>query len=208
MRRFFTLLLVSMIILSFICSVNAESFTLHSGTMFGMTDEEVFDLEEQNGFSRKESESYGSSVSGKIAGYDDSTVYYGFNSDGKLVSVSYKIGETSNSSRYNVVYETLAKKYGTPRNDLVVFKNVGADNIMFSFYSLLSSLLRCTIKEANQWIISTDGGYVCITCMFFYANAQPSTTEVWISYEYITEENYNATITEKDAEMNQIIDDL
>ncbi len=207
MKKIVSLLLSLMIFVCFSCSASAEAFTIHNGTTFGMTEEEVFALEKEHGFSREDSDTYGPNVKGKVAGFEDSTVYYGFNSDGKLVSVTYNIGQDSNTSRYNTIYDGLQSKYGNPTGDFILF-DVGADNMLIKNYSILSGLLAVSIPNLDQWIVPIDNGYVCITAINYYVKQRSDIREVWISYEFVTEETYNSRMAEENKDKNQANDDL
>ncbi len=91
-----------------------EEFTLHNGTKFGMTTEEVSEMESSNGNYFNDN-GYGSLVSthNTVAGQPNTTISYVFR-DGKLFSMQYEFEFDNDdyTSQYNTIEEGLIKKYG------------------------------------------------------------------------------------------------
>ena len=115
MKRIIGLFLFVLVIMS--TSAYAQDFTLHSGTTFGMTQEEVVLLEQSKGFF---SDSVASEVksnkigtSGTFAGRDNGEMYYAFDSEGKVVQFHYSF-KSGNMDDFETMNATLISKYGSP----------------------------------------------------------------------------------------------
>ncbi len=112
-----TISLVLMIAMLFSVSAFAEEFTLHNGTKFGMSMQDVADAELSKGFSVSP-EGDGLYGEGTIAGRSPSAVRYFFDENEKLVHCDYFIylnqQNSSNNGDYTSTNESLISKYGTP----------------------------------------------------------------------------------------------
>ena len=103
-----------------------DKFTLHNGVIFGMTMDEVNEIETGKGYIvnsthmnypyfDENGEYLGKtadclSISGSMAGINDSKLYYYFDDDGKLFASVYKFGEHDPKS-YEEIEELLDQKY-------------------------------------------------------------------------------------------------
>lgn len=129
MKKLLTLVILLLVIC--LSSSIAESFTLHSGTTFGMTMDEVIAKEAEKGFEAKQTTLYytyydddgkymrstssGLTVYGSMVGYSDSELEYHFDKDGHLYAAVYIFG-THDQSSYSKVSDLLKNKYGDSWN--------------------------------------------------------------------------------------------
>lgn len=109
--------LALMVTMLFSVSAFAEEFTLHNGTKFGMSMQDVAAAELSKGFSVSP-EGDGLYGEGIIAGRSPSAVRYFFDENEKLVHCDYFIfldhQNSSNNGNYASTNESLISKYGTP----------------------------------------------------------------------------------------------
>lgn len=108
MKKVVVMLLTMVLVLSFSISAVADDnpFTLHSGVTFGMTKQEVIEKEAENGFEcenrelscfvydvataeMEEKTVEGLIVYGSVAGINNSTIQYHFDSEGRLFEAVY-----------------------------------------------------------------------------------------------------------------------
>lgn len=111
MKRIISLVLMIAMLLS-VSAFAEEEFTLHSGTKFGMSVDEVVKLEQEAGFDVIES-TLGTSgylqVKGEIAGHEDAyALYYFDDNDGPMHRMTYRFDDND----YQAMENTLEKKYG------------------------------------------------------------------------------------------------
>lgn len=88
-----------------------DVFKLHSGTQFGMTSDEVIELERQAGFTADTSELQKDNklkICGKIAGQNNTDAYYYFSAN-KLYEMRYYFKELE---QYQAIEQSLQDKYG------------------------------------------------------------------------------------------------
>ena len=94
-------------------SALAEVFTLHNGTQFGMSKEEVIELEKANGFVLEElspSEGFERLMGkGTIASQPNSSVWYFFDTNGSLIRMNYLFPD---GKTFDSIEDSLNKKYG------------------------------------------------------------------------------------------------
>lgn len=101
------------------CASSPSAFTLHNGTKFGMTINEVIAEESKHGFfTETKVEETGTantkiSASGEFVGHGKGKMTYAFSSDGKLIQFNYRF-ENSNADDFKKLNTSLIKKYGTP----------------------------------------------------------------------------------------------
>lgn len=110
--------LVLMVAMLFAVSALAEEeFSLHNGTKFGMSMQEVSDTELSKGFSVSP-EGDGLYGEGTIAGRSPAAVRYFFDENAQLEHCDYFIylnqQNSSNNGDYDSTNESLIGKYGTP----------------------------------------------------------------------------------------------
>lgn len=85
-----------------------EEFTLHNGTKFGMTIDEVTEIESSKGFSLTSNNSH-LSGRGTIAAQSDSSIDYFFGDDNRLYRMSY---DFSDINCFYDIEKNLIAKYG------------------------------------------------------------------------------------------------
>ena len=133
-RRFLAILIVVFISVGCV-AFGEEDFTLHSGTKFGMTSDEVIETESlslspskaiwypETGYLHLQSEK------AKIAGRENASVHYYFDENNRLISCIY--GWNGNSSNANTPLEyedlvkTLTTKYGEPIGNEKSYVDIG-----------------------------------------------------------------------------------
>ncbi len=214
--------IVVVLILVSSLSALADDFTIHSGVSFGLTEKEVSDLEESNGFTvetkyigewlyglskglvppvdsaieNRFGKTESKCISGSIAGFENSSIMYFF-SDDKLYSSIYHFGDTTDSTRYPTLLKTLSDKYGTPvgeSHSYLDFPKPG--NTAITVYAAFDGLgmFDCSVNDMAQWVIPTDDGYINIILLDFVASRHE---EVYLSYSYMSAEEYDTFINNK-----------
>lgn len=111
MKKMISLVLMVAMLFSVSAFAEAEEFTLHSGTKFGMSVAEVVEIEQNAGFDVRTStlETDGFlQVKGKIAGHDDASAAYYFTDDDTLYRMYYRFSEND----FQAMENALEKKYG------------------------------------------------------------------------------------------------
>lgn len=137
MKKRLSAILSALLVFCSLSFAYADEFTLHNGTKFGMTMEEVSSIEKEKGYeveettaryifvNKEDGETYSGpapvlKISGSMAGVPDSTLYYYFEDD-KLFAVLYEFqnrDEEHNGiytsltySDYDEIQSSLEKKY-------------------------------------------------------------------------------------------------
>ena len=110
MKKIISLVLMVAMLFSLSAFAEEEEFTLHNGTTFGMTMEEVIEIEGNNGFVLSPGES-GNTCSGNgiIANQQGTTISYQFDENDSLWHMQYSF---SSLDTFDVVEQGLIKKYG------------------------------------------------------------------------------------------------
>ena len=125
MKKVITVCLCLILALSALVGACAEDFTIHAGTTFGDTMEQVKEketLEYINEFEDKSTKAL--LYSGTVAGYENCNIWYYFNKENNtLCDVSYSmgigsaIGEEALLNRLGELGVLLMNKYGDPLSD-------------------------------------------------------------------------------------------
>ena len=168
-----------MLMIAMLFSISAfaeeEEFTLHSGTKFGMTIDEVVKLEQEAGFDVRKStlETDGFlQVKGKIAGHEDARANYYFTDSGALYRMVYGFS----GDVYQAMENALEKKYGaTEYSSLTgvsfpVFTVNGHEysdfdtGILYQSSDVKSTRLSCIYSQRIIPISETE--YVYIECNY------------------------------------------
>ena len=205
MKRNAFLLVFILIFSSFINFSLAEEFTIHAGTKFGDTREEV--MAKETLLYCGENGKDGISFRGTVAGFDNSKVYYNFDDNVKLIEVYYGFNsyDGSRSSRtiqniYETLLDGLTQKYGNEITD--------KDYIKYGIPSWALNICNTSptesrrIYDLNVWIVPCDGYNVKIELI------RTMDRDCFLSYLPYTDE------MAKDAEklyrdkQNKINDDL
>ena len=179
MKRLGCLFLV-MILAATTASALAEQFTLHSGVMFGMTKDEVQQIEKDAGFDVEEIEmkeedrrncakihlAEAISVNGQIAGVHGANIKYHFDKEGALDSAVYLLGIEESSGAYTPIRKSLIQKYGEPDSDMAEVWHAYLNMDAYSNYDNYGDEDVCDVDFYNNdsWLIpQEDGTYVIIT---------------------------------------------
>lgn len=172
MKRLVSLLLVGMLMLPCVSSL-AEDFTLHSGTKFGMTLEEIKEIETKAGYEVEET------VVALSANTDDSTclkleapelagiggnVYYDFSLETGECNVCFYWLEPDTQMQVENLIQAYCDKYGTPVSKGDVFLDIPGDahNAIEqvagskAIYELFDEPV--TVGSLYQWLIYQDNG--------------------------------------------------
>lgn len=116
--------LITIIILSFVVSSIAEPFQFRNGISFGMTIEEIIPIEEKNGITI-EKNTYGNYIASNctVAGFDNCTIYYGFDDDNKLNRVHYiwdfTLSIKNDKKKYNALVSEYEEEYSNIYRSIV-----------------------------------------------------------------------------------------
>lgn len=133
MKKAVSILLIALFILGItvnaICEGTAvEDYSLHNGTKFGMTKDEVIQIEADAGFELKPyaGTDYMLFGGGTIAGVPNSQIYYHFDGDGKLFQMRYSLnaGYHKSEEDYNKINQMLVEKYGETQYSSKTNKNL------------------------------------------------------------------------------------
>lgn len=122
MKKIISLWLMVAMLFSVSAFAEEEEFALHSGTKFGMSSQEVAQIEQENGF---EMDVYHYEVSGgysvygrgRIANMDNTTMSYTFTDDDSLYDLLYEFYEGDDDLaktliKFETIEEGLVAKYG------------------------------------------------------------------------------------------------
>lgn len=206
-----------------ICTANADTFTIHNGTTFGMPKEDVISKEAASGFNVEEDEvselvaektkaTFMAAGKGTVAGFDKSTVTYFFNEDNKLYAVIYELGVSgSNSvSDFDPIDSMLKEKYGEPDASIAVAAaNAGNAPINYDarFYSVAAPFIP---PMCSSWSVKQEDGSIVVIVHFMYqANVFGKTvTEHSIGYQSYTNDEIESGAGAALDEINKTLDDL
>ena len=213
--------LVSAVLMTFAVSIcYADSFTIHSGTSFGMSKADVVSLEKAAGFEMKDDDLVKNTKAtkqikgyGKIAGVDLSDIVYMFDSDDKLFAVVYHLGgwTTPPDLDFETVEQALIKKYGNPDPSwYVVAQNIGYEPLNYFYDSMTGGT-----PPASSWIVENDDG-TCVIISHFKASAKLTASLSAhmhiVGYQQYPNDVINGEITNindlLDENQNQLNDDL
>ena len=221
-RMVFCLTLVVALIMP-ISNAFADSFTLHNGVTFGMQENDVMNIEKENGLTFTETTEGNNffpnnvlridSENTTVAGRDNSTITYMFDKNGLVNSMIYWASDFfSEPFRNNdAIISTLTEKYGSPvggNGEFVQFPSSAYD----AFAVCLNYKERHPDDNPNydmfyQWLVPLDdGGYANIQ---FLMMGFPNVVNYRIiTYSYITPEEVNALNEQNSSERQSINDDL
>lgn len=218
MKRLISFVLVAMVVLSCVSGM-AEEFTLHSGTTFGMTLEEIKEIETNAGYEVEET------VGALSANTDDSTclkleatelvgiggsVCYDFSPETGGCNVCFYWVNANTEMQVENLIQAYCDKYGTPVSKGDVFLDIQGD-AHNAIEEVSGDIAVCelfgeptTIGSLYQWLIyQDDGSAVDIMIVpYKYGGKYISLKNVVIvSYSLRTAEEMQAVADE--AEKNQ-----
>lgn len=150
-----------------------EGFTLHNGTTFGMTKEQVMDTEKLAGVDLVDN-SWSNSWEGTIAG-QTGTLYYYYDDDGKLNSMNYSFNSPDG---YDLMNEGLCEKYGNPKyteetggefgqwfgSDFFPLSSVEV-NITEDLFTRVRQISNA---KYSQWLLTNNDGSAVFICHYTY----------------------------------------
>lgn len=214
MKKIASILMILVMLFS-VSAFGEEEFTLHSGTKFGMTMDEVRSIEEAAGFTVPQGASNKMlQIDGQVAGYSG-TIYYYFtdNENGTLDRMEYMF---SDSSIYETMEKALEKKYGpTDYNSLrgISLPSFTVNNEEYSFNTRFApradsddiTILKCEYSQRIIQISETE--YVYIECIREYCRFEPWKWDYsFVSVDYVLLDAETAEGIQRN--LKQLDDDL
>lgn len=187
MRKLFALLLVAVLALGLLGGAFADAFELHSGVTFGLSPDEVTQIEKEAG--NEVSKGWSDEIGGKmrLAGIDDSYLYYSF-SDNALIQMRYEFDSSGmNNPKYDANYENvsaaLAKKYGESSYSSItgkrlelpgIYKEIITSGFGQHDYWAEKSWANAdyVTDKYEEWAVDQDDGSIVFIhhCMFYDKN--------------------------------------
>lgn len=216
---------------------NNKAFTIHSGVMFGMTKEEVIDLEQKSSFEFSASEGENDYIDASedflvcsnvvAAGEEGSDIIYVFE-EGTVesclyVADSYPVpDDNGNWVEYPIdnaaVLETLNEKYGKPVAEGKEYIDIGTsyDAIdAFETYRKTNDFDspyasgETKLLDFYQWLVETDEGGVEISAIsFVYKSFMGNIHHRVISYSSLSSVEWNSMIDEVQGVQDSLNNDL
>lgn len=159
---------IAIVCISLCSCTAAEQFTLHSQVAFGMSIDEVIAMENAAGFPIEEASFSGHNrpviytVKGKVAGIEDSKIFYFFDNEGKLYAATYALGGTwllrKVEPAFSTVQTALEKKYGIASDTLPDFaKSIGFEPKFDYWESYYQDREDKSVSfTCKTWIIEQD----------------------------------------------------
>lgn len=214
MKKVITVCLSLILAISALSFAFAEDFTIHAGTMFGETREEVkaketLDLSEEVLSNADESyytKDVGENIAyliydGTVAGYDKSHIYYYFNGENNdtLFEVVYSmpgysvVGNKGVIDEYQDLKQSLIDKYGNPlsSNDeayyLIESRSIGETNWTNEYFKNEFLPNYITDYDITAWSIPYEGYNVKIELVLYDSGERCN-----IIYHYYTDEEIEA----------------
>ncbi len=219
MKKTFILLLVIVFTIATV-SCSAEDFTIHNGVSFGMTKEEVIRTENDYGIKLEEATGWNNffdndvfrleSESTSVAGRDDSTIAYLFDSTGGMNSTLYIADDFLKESIDNDrVIATLMEKYGKPVAEIDSIVNVGGEAYdsldVYMNYTKQHPKDNPTISLFYQWLYPIKEGYADIQIMMISLSVVNYRV---ISYSFRTENEMKEMQEKNESEKQSMLNDL
>ena len=215
MKKLLTLVILMLVIC--LSSSIAESFTLHSGTTFGMTMEEVIAKEAEKGFEAKQAtlkytfynddgeykrtSSDGLTVNGSMVGYAKSTLNYYFDDNGHLYAAVYVFG-THDRDSYSQVSDLLKNKYGASWNTWYV--NPGVPEIVDIYWNDTKPAPAVNCGYSLNSVKCNDNGTVFISHLLCRPTLDGYSSDLILEVvgTHVLEYHY---ISEEDLERNKAV---
>jgi len=193
-----TVILIILVLLS--CSLGsalADEFILHSGVKFGMTIEDIRQIETNSGFDVENNEDNTElTISGKIASVEDSTITYTFH-DNKMFQTKYSLGKDRidrGIEGYRIIQQSLESKYGNPTGLPDGFHSSEFNNIISRIAPDGFLQEQGDIELSNEWLITTDTGYVIIEHIKYYYKFTKLFLDSGMNKNYPQGRTYNEAI--------------
>ncbi len=204
---------VSILILCIVQSSFADDFSVRNGIRFGMTIDEVKQIETRNGIT--DSDIYLDKVNGdyycfglttSIAGIDGSRLLYQFDPDTKLlIDFRYMLGPSGTSidlvdEYFKTVSQSLINKYGEPLHSSTT------DGIIFPLLSnSMKSASNDRIITYYQWLVDFNDYYILIDAIRsdnLFLPKYPQYDNA-IGYKYVLKEDAEKALQDFVDEQNQ-----
>ena len=178
MKKIVGLLYMIVMLLS-ISAFAEDTFTLHNGITFGMTADEVIQQEQAAGFEYTVDNQSARKliIIGKVAGYDETSINYIFADDGTLSCMQYTFHNGNQSSVYQAMENTLAKKYGKAEYGSLTGLSLPEFTANGKLYSRDFSTGESVISNGNRPVFSceysqrivpiSETEYVYIECKYW-----------------------------------------
>ena len=194
MKKLLSVSIMFVLLFTFSRCYAESEFTIHNGTKFGMSKEEIISLEKASGFQLHDTKAVVAAVpgahiisaNGKIASIENSDIYYFFDKDDSLYSVFYWLSmSNANSNDYNTVEDSLIKKYGNPNNDLIYI----ATEINYETLNYFYLILRTVPTKYSIWLVPTNNdNYVLILHSYYTGSINVHT----VGYQIVSSQTINA----------------
>ena len=227
MKKVISVLLVILILI--VCGIEigiAEDFSVRNGIRFGMSIDEVAEIEEANNSIVEKSE-YSVSATSNVAGFDDCHIYYSFK-DNKLTYFEYKWGHYygSDYSELDKYFSDSNKKYDTIEKHLSEkYKQIGyIDNgaITYVPFGHEDELLFITTQDGGkydihgfkQYLANNGPDYVEILIYSYTRDTKDGfgfkvlSGDFKVKYYSIPKEEYDSVVNEINDLQNKIDNDL
>ncbi len=216
----------------------SQAFSVRNGIVFGMTKEQVKEIEKNNEItSLKENEDYNSmDFYATVAGYDDCHVVYTFNENNVLGQISYTWGIPSEkpeeAQKVEACYNTTHNIFDTLAETLTSkYKLIGEleNEKKYSFVDFGTLVNKCLFMEEQtggilfndynvygfkQYITPSESGYVEIGIVnekrdvYLFGDLFNLSATCSIVYTYIPKEQYDAVLQEGNNRKQQRENDL
>lgn len=219
MKRISSLLLICVMILLGAVA-NAEEFTLHNGTTFGMTPQEVIEIETAKGFTFEQTTPNGSgclTTKGTVAGQIDTNIDYYF-SDNGLYDMIYRF---SDGQSFASIEQGLEKKYGPTEYtsssgmvypDFTVYEKEFPTDLTLGLYreNSLSRETRNSSEYTQRLLPLSDDAYVYIEHFVEHVSVEVlnpalgndfDLTRHFVHYVFV-EPNTYSSMEDSDIQMN------
>ena len=195
----------------------ADEFKLRNGILFGDTIDDI--VAKEKTLTRESDTS--NSFKGKIAGYSDAECTFGFDDDGKLVTMNYSFSSDICTSRdkmnevYKTIYESLNRQYGSPlgyTGGSCYLITGPAFTSMAVWVYWLGELDGCAgdYTDYDEWVVDADGYHVKIDMISYYYRDNKYNYQymVNVSYKMFTDDEYAEALSEKQGEREEVDNDF
>lgn len=227
MKKAISILLVILILI--VCGIEvgiAEDFSIRNGIKFGMSMDEVAEIEEANNSIVEKSE-YSVSATANVAGFDDCHIYYGF-TDNQLVSISYNWGHyygsdyselekffSDSNEKYDVIEKHLSEKYkqiGYIDNGKIIYIPFGNEYDLLCITSQNNG--NYDVHGFKQYLANDGSDYVDILICSYTRDTKDGfgfkvlSGDFQVKYNFIPKEEYDSVVNEINDLQNKIDSDL
>ena len=180
---------------------SSRSFSLHGDVRFGMSLDEVTDIELQQGFYRSEEDDkpckFRPQNDETVAGMRNAKVYYAFDDAGRLFMMEYSFSSGASYETRDRLSSQLTKKYGEPTAYVIShgFSSEGKGERIVTPVELYGVVInplsfRGSSGGYQEWLLEEDDGYIFIQHAFFINSY--NNYEQTIVYCYFDRETYHS----------------